>query len=310
MAKKYHRLINILLALLVSFLWSTSFIIIKKGLSEIPPLTFAGLRYFIGFIFLLPFLLFSNRRKELNKITRQDAFKLIILGFVFYSLTQGAQFLGLSLLPAVTVSLLLNFTPLVVVFAAIFTIKEFPLPAQWSGILVFIAGIIIFFFPYNNLEGSVTGFAVMTLGILANAGSSVLGRHINLKGKLSPLTVTVVSMGTGSVIILAAGLTSESLPDLNSYNIFLISWLAAINTAFAFTLWNYTLKTLKAFESSIINGTMLIQIALLSYVFLDEEITIIKAAGIIVVAGGAFLVQTRPNIRRAINSNTPIEEAK
>lgn len=309
MANKYHRFINILLALLVTFLWSTSYIIIKKGLPEIPPLTFAGLRYFLAFIFLLPFLLFTKRRKDLQKITKQDVYKLITLGIVFYSLTQGAQFLGLFLLPAVTVSLLLNFTPLVVVFMAMFTIKEFPQPAQWTGILVFIAGVLIFFYPYGNLKGSLTGFAVMIIGVLANAGSSVLGRHLNLNGKLSPLAITVISMGVGSVIILAAGLSSETFPEFDAYNIILVLWLAVINTALAFTLWNYTLKTLKAVESSIINGTMLIQIAVLSYIFLNEEITIIKAAGIIVVACGALWVQTRSGKRLILRKVRPLEEA-
>ena len=34
------------------------------------------------------------------------------------------------------------------------------------------------------------------------------------------------------------------------------------NTALAFTLWNGALRTLSAMESSLINGTMLVQIAL------------------------------------------------
>ena len=42
--KKESHLKTILQALLVTFLWSTSFVIIKKGLLEIPPLSFAGMR--------------------------------------------------------------------------------------------------------------------------------------------------------------------------------------------------------------------------------------------------------------------------
>ena len=48
--------VPILQALLVTFLWSSSFVIIKIGLEEIPPLVFAGARYFIAFLVLLPFL--------------------------------------------------------------------------------------------------------------------------------------------------------------------------------------------------------------------------------------------------------------
>jgi drug/metabolite transporter (DMT)-like permease len=43
-AEKKHT-IAVLQALFVTFLWSTSFIIIKNLLNEIPPVTFAGLRY-------------------------------------------------------------------------------------------------------------------------------------------------------------------------------------------------------------------------------------------------------------------------
>lgn len=308
MTTRNKNIQSILQALLVTFLWSTSFIIIKKGLQEIPPLTFAGLRYFLAFIFLLPFLFSNEKKKELKTITWRDGLMLVILGIIFYSLTQGAQFLGLSLLPAVTVSLLLNFTPLVVAFMAIFTIKEYPNPVQWFGILIFITGVLIFFSPSHNIEGNLAGFGVMIIGVFANAGSSVLGRSINRDGKLSSLTITVISMGTGSMIILAAGLSLEKFPDLNLYNIILILWLAIINTAFAFTLWNYTLRTLRAIESSIINGTMLIQITLLSYIFLDENITIIKAAGIIIVTAGAFLVQIRTGRREILRNNIPVKE--
>lgn len=39
----------VLQALLVTFLWSTSWVLIKIGLADIPALTFAGLRYVLAF---------------------------------------------------------------------------------------------------------------------------------------------------------------------------------------------------------------------------------------------------------------------
>jgi len=42
------RLKAILLALLVTFIWSTSWVFIKIGLREMPAITFAGLRYHSG----------------------------------------------------------------------------------------------------------------------------------------------------------------------------------------------------------------------------------------------------------------------
>ncbi len=74
---------------------------------------------------------------------------LIILGIIFYTFTQGTQFLGLSLLPSVTVSLMLNFTPLLVAVLAIFILNENPTYLQWIGVILFIVGIITYFFPVS-----------------------------------------------------------------------------------------------------------------------------------------------------------------
>ncbi|KAA0247176.1 MAG: hypothetical protein EDM72_03030 [Chlorobiota bacterium] len=77
MTKPHSHLSAILLALLVTFLWSTSFVIIKIGLVEIPPLTFAGLRYTIAFICLLPFAFTRTNSVIIKKLNKIDWRKLI-----------------------------------------------------------------------------------------------------------------------------------------------------------------------------------------------------------------------------------------
>ena len=69
----------------------------------------------------------------------------------------------------------------------------------------------------------------------------------------------------------------------------IIAWLAIVNTALAFTLWNSSLRRLAAVESATINNTMLIQIAVLAWVFLGETPGTAGAAGIVIVSLGAFL---------------------
>ena len=66
-------------------------------------------------------------------------------------------------------------------------------------------------------------------------------------------------------------------------------WLSVVNTAFAFTLWNISLRELTALESAGINNTMLIQIAVLAWVFLDESPGLLGAVGIVIVSIGSFL---------------------
>lgn len=58
-------------------------------------------------------------------------------------------------------------------------------------------------------------------------------------------------------------------------------------------MWNRTLRTLSAMESSIINNTMLFQIAVLAWVFLGEGLTWRQVTGMVLAALGTLVVQLR-----------------
>lgn len=281
----------------VTFLWSTSFIIIKWGLVEIPPITFAGLRYILAFFCFIPFVLNKKYILEIKQLQSVQWKKLILLGLIFYTFTQGAQFLGLSLLPSVTVSLMLNFTPLIVAIMGIYILNEKPSVLQWIGASLFIIGIITYFFPISLIGSQAIGLIIMLIGVLANAVSAIIGRDINRKQNISPVVVTFISMGIGALILLIIGIALSGLPIISLKTWLFLIWLAVINTAFAFTLWNLTLRALTAMESSIINGTMLIQIAVLAWYFLGENISFQAVTGMTIAAIGAVIVQ----IKRKIN---------
>jgi len=100
-------------------------------------------------------------------------------------------------------------------------------------------------------------------------------------------------MGVGSIVLLVVGIAMQGFPAIGLKNILFLLWLAGINTALAFTLWNLSLRSLTAMESSIINGTMLIQIAILAWVFLGETITLKEFVGMVIAAAGALLVQLK-----------------
>lgn len=295
---KTHHMAPILQALLVTFLWSTSFIIIKWGLDEIHPITYAGLRYSLAFLCFIPFLFKRKYSQEIKALTPQQWRKLILLGIVFYAFAQGTMFLGLSLLPAVTVSLLLNFSPLLVAGMGIKLLHERPNRIQWIGAIVFILGAVYYLFPVSLLESQGLGLAVMLIAIMANSSSSILGRDVNRDKKISPLVITSISMGIGAFLLLIIGVSMTGIPTMSNQNWLFLLWLAVINTAFAFTLWNHTLRSLSAMESSIINNTMLIQIAILGWFFLDEKISTQEGIGLSIAALGAVLVQLKNNSKK------------
>lgn len=147
--------------------------------------------------------------------------------------------------------------------------------------------------------GDHRGDVAALIGLMANVAAALMGRQINRTAAVAPTVVTVMSMGIGAVALVLTGLAVEGLPEISWRAALIIGWLAVFNTALAFTLWTYSLRRLSALESSAINNTMLIQIALLAWVFLREPLGAGEIAGIVLVSLGILLVQTRGAVTRS-----------
>lgn len=295
-------------AVLVTVLWSSSWVLIRFGLDDesLPPITFAGLRYSLAATVLLTIALRrAGSRAQLRNLGTSGWRSLAVLGLVFYAVTQGAQFVAIDNQPAATTSLMLAPTPFLVAVLSQFSIGESVHRRQFGGAAIMIIGAVLFF--SGNLGATVVGMTAATIGLAANVASALLGRAVNREQHLAPLTVTAASMAVGAAVLLVAGLVTEGLPQLGATAIAVIVWLAVVNTAWAFTMWNASMRRLAAVESAAINNTMLVQIAVLAWLFLGEPPGLVGGLGIVIVSVGALLAQgltVKPFLarRRAVTS--------
>jgi len=280
---------------LVAFIWSTSFVLVKIGLQDMPPLTFAGLRQTLAFILLLLWYLRSGEWGKLKSLSTVNWVKLASLGILQFTLTQGVVFVAMGYLPAATINLVVCFTTVFVAFIGMAVLAEFPTRLEWLGIAVAMGGALLYFLPLQVQPGQETGYTLSLVALLAATGATLLGRQINARGDLSPLLVTVVSICFGGLANLAAGLAMQGMPVITLRGWGIILWLAVVNTAFAFTLFNRTLRTLSAAEANMINNSMIIQIPVLMWIFLGESLSLREVIGLLVVTLGLVLVQLSKN---------------
>ncbi|MCB2223516.1 MAG: DMT family transporter [Actinobacteria bacterium] len=295
------RLAAVGAALLVTFLWSSSWILIRWGLDDeaLAPITFAALRYGLAAVVLGGWV--ASRpglRAAARTIGARDALRLGLLGLVFYAVTQGAQFVAIDNQPAATTSVVLSWTPLLVAGLAGRSLSESPMGRQVAGSGLVAGGAWLYF--SGDLGATAAGMAAALVALGANAGSALLGRAVNRSTTLPSPVVTAASMGVGAVILVAAGLGAEGIPTVSLRAWALIAWLAGVNTALAFTLWNWSLRRLSALESAAINNTMLLQIAALAWVFLGERPGTLEIAGMLAVSAGVFLAQAAGGARSAV----------
>ena len=297
----------VVLALIVTVLWSSSWVIIRLGLDDegMPPLTFAGLRYVAAAIVLIGFVLSrpGPRRTLLGTRGRHLA-ALAALGLVLISLTQGAQYVAIGNQPAATTSLMLSFTPLLVVALAGRSLGEWATPRQVFGAVLVGGGAALYF--SGRLGATVVGMTAAVICLLANVSGSLLGRWVHRPASSVPLVTTTVSMSIGAVALLAVGLAAEGMPSITPRAAAYVLWLAVVNTALAFTMWNHSLRHLTATESAVINNTMLIQIAVLAWLFLGETPSLVQVVGIAAVTVGIMAGQ---RARQAVRRMPPASSA-
>ncbi|MRR28774.1 EamA family transporter, partial [bacterium] len=211
--KKPSRIKAILLAVLVTIIWSTSWVLIKIGLADIPAMTFAGLRYMLASLLFFPLLLKKDIRAQIKRLSGREWAVMVLLGIILYTVGQGGQYLGLAYLPSVTVSLILNLSALFVAIVSSITIKEKLNWLQWLGVLLNLAGVLIYFNPANNpMQGHWLGWLFAVLCLLGNSVGSIIGREVNRNARIHPIVITGISMTIGSALMLVTGILWQGLP--------------------------------------------------------------------------------------------------
>ncbi|WP_396426747.1 EamA family transporter [Lederbergia sp. NSJ-179] len=89
----------------------------------------------IASLCLLPFIFTKKNREIVKEMSWREWLTIIILGITNYTLTQGAQFLALKYLPASTVTLLLNFTTVLVALFSLLFLSESLSLKKWAKAL-------------------------------------------------------------------------------------------------------------------------------------------------------------------------------
>lgn len=281
-------------AILVTILWSSSFVFIKWGLSDIPPLYFATLRYALAFVLLLGVeAVVGSRAVERRTVGRRQSLLFVVAGLGGYTVAQGFEFVGLYYLPAVTTSFLLTLNPIFVLALGVGFLGEGASLLQLGGLGLVLAGAWAFFSDRVAWGGQWLGVAIVLASGIGWAVYVVAVRSLQRSGYPDSLRLTTVTMGIGVAGMAVLTLLSNQYAALTTNGILIIIWLATVNTALAFFMWNWALKAIPAYELTVLQNVMLVEIALFAFVFLQETITPVMVGGMALVLAGVFVVQAR-----------------
>ncbi|MHA6248710.1 DMT family transporter [Pontibacter sp. CAU 1760] len=273
----------------LTLIWGTSFILMKKGLVVFSAGEVGGLRMAIASLALLPFALRHIRKMEKEKwkyLAGSGLLGNFLPAFLFaYAETRLAS--GLA---GVLNSLTALFTLLV---GALF----FRQAITWMrmlGIVIGIAGTAILIFSGNgsaDLDNKYYGIYIV-LATVCYGGSVNIIKH-RLQGS-KPIVISSLALLTVGPLALAYLATTDVVDKLQhipgAWEAFgYIFILAVLSTAFALVLFNKLIHiSTTLFASSI---TYLIPIVALMWGLLDgETIQLLHYLGMVVVLAGVYIV--------------------
>jgi drug/metabolite transporter (DMT)-like permease len=269
-------------------IWSSSFIFVDMGLTYFTPEAIGGFRYFLGFVFIIPFIMFGKSPKV--RLSKKQLLKLSLIGIIGYPIANLALFHGVRLLSAVTTSFMMASIPVLSFFASLFKIDKHPSKIQILGALISMVGSYLYFAP-TFTDINMTGFLIALLGIVSFTVFTMLTRKELSDNVMDTNVITAVPMAVGGGILLLVAFMQREPMVFTWQSVAIILVLAAINTAAGYMLYNASLKILTTYElNSMLNLSPLGTVFLSHYV-LRESVSLVQFVGILILIIGVYLVQ-------------------
>ncbi|HVF24044.1 MAG TPA: EamA family transporter [Pyrinomonadaceae bacterium] len=279
--------------LVLCAIWGSTWLFIKLGLEDLPPITFAGIRFVIACAIL--FLFIRARGIQLPAAGR-DWWLLASTGVLSFSLNYGLVFWGEQYISSGLAALLQSTLP---AFGLVFA--HFHLPGErmtWTkifGVVLGVIGVGVVFSHQLAIAGgkALAGSIALVLSAMFAAYSNVL-----VKGhgrKLEPAILAGGQMLFGLIPLLLIGIPLEGNPFNYRWTpiaVLSLLYLAVVGSVIAFVLYYWLVHKMDVTKTMLISLVTPVVAVLLGMVVLGEDLSWrTVAGGVMIMVGVRFVTR-------------------
>ena len=294
--------------LLLCCIWGSTWLFIKLGLEDLPPFTFAGIRFVIAVVILAAIV--ALRRLSLPKTSR-DWLLLMISGILAFCVNYGLLFWGEQYISSGLAAVLQSTIPAFgLVIAHFYLPGEKMTPVKILGVVLGVIGVAVIFSNQLAVAGprALAGCAALMVSSIGAAYSNVLvktyGKH------LDPAILAGGQMFFGLIPLLLIGIPWEGSP-LNFHwtpmALVALFYLAIVGSVVAFLLYYWLVQNMDVTKTMLIALVTPVVAVTLGMLVLNEELhrrTLL--GGLMIISGIAIIVTRQPPKAPSPKAQSPL----
>jgi drug/metabolite transporter (DMT)-like permease len=293
------KTVSLFSALLCTFIWGTTFIAQDTGMDDIGPFTFNAVRFFVGFLAIVPLAILFEVRKFKHEFKLDFKTFAILSLFIGLSLFLGSALQQVALLytdVANAAFFTIFYVPMVPIIIFLFRKKSIHWSVWPSVILCLIGGYLL----TNFYDATVRlGDTLVVLGALFWSTHIIFTGIIVTKYNL-PLTLGVVQTLIVALLSFFVALIYEEFIFENILKeIYSILYAGILSGGFAFVLQIYAQKNISPAPAAIIFSLEGVFATIAAWFLLDQVLGINNLLGCFFILCGVLLSQLLPLIKKA-----------
>jgi len=291
------------LFVVLAALFGASFVAIKTGLQELPPVLFAGLRFDLAAIALLGYVALVRPRDSWLPKTRGDLYGIAIAAVFLVVLNNGLLFLGQGATTPAAASVMYGLNPILAPVFAWWLLGDRMSWVGAAGIGVALGGVVLIVQPSPSTftDASAVGQLLVLGAAAAVAFGSVLLQRVGARMDSVPLTAWAMAVGAMPLHALSLGVGEPQfgIATASTATLASVVALAIPSTAVAYAIYFGLIERAGSVRTNLVAYVVPVFAALTGWVLLGAGVTAATVLGFVVVVAGFALVE-RETLREGL----------
>lgn len=285
-------------------IWGSTWLFIKIGLADLPPISFAAIRFIIATTILAAIIV---AKKLVLPQSGKDWGLLAGTGVLAFSLNYGLVFWGEQYIASGLAALLQATLPAFgLVIAHLHLPAERMTPLKLAGVFLGVTGVAIIFSNQLRFDGpkALAGSVALVLSAVCAAYSNVLVKAYGKK--FEPTVIAGTQMLFGLVPLVIVGLIADGNPlkfHWTATAVISLFYLAIVGSVIAFVLYYWLVRKMDVTKTMLISLVTPVTAVILGMLVLHEQMhwrTLI--GGALIISGIGLLVIRRKKKIRALTA--------